>query len=41
MGLLKTDGKFNVPYITVDTYGRITAASTKTITMDAIVWGTF
>lgn len=36
-----TDGKFNVPYITVDTYGRITAASTKTITMDAIVWGTF
>ena len=36
-----TDGKFNVPYITVDTYGRITTASTKTITMDAIVWGTF
>lgn len=36
-----SEGKFSVPYFTVDTYGRITAASTKTITMDAIVWGTF
>jgi len=26
-------GTFSVPYITVDTYGRITAASTKTITL--------
>lgn len=25
--------KFSVPYITVDTYGRVTAASTKTITL--------
>lgn len=28
-------GTFSVPYITVDTYGRITSASTKTITLPA------
>ena len=28
-------GTFSVPYITVDTYGRVTAASTKTITLPA------
>lgn len=28
-------GTFSVPYVTVDTYGRVTAASTKTITLPA------
>lgn len=29
-------GTFSVPYITVDTYGRVTSASTKTITMPSL-----
>ena len=29
-------GTFSVPYLTVDTYGRVTAVSTKTITLPAI-----
>lgn len=29
-------GTFSVPYITVDTYGRVTGASTKTITLPSI-----
>lgn len=36
-----SNGSFSVPYFTVDEYGRISSASTQTITMDAIVWGTF
>lgn len=36
-----SNGSFSVPYFTVDEYGRVSSASTKTITMDAIVWGTF
>lgn len=29
-------GTFSVPYVTVDTYGRVTSASTKTITMPSL-----
>ena len=30
-----SSGSFSVPYLTVDAYGRVTAASTKTITMES------
>lgn len=36
-----SNGSFSVPYFTVDEYGRVSSASTQTITIDAIAWGTF
>lgn len=36
-----SNGSFSVPYFTVDEYGRVSSASTQTVTIDAIAWGTF